>query len=226
MRLLLNDNWVTIPSDLSEITLGQRIDFQLEHGNLLHEMYKSIIEMEDELEKELELGQWHFEKIYRTMAFFLNATLEAVKESEHIEKIFGLYTTSMDLVFQQEQEEYDYPQLEFIWNDEEWVIEAPELKNGHKMMFGEFIDAKQIVQDMVGLSKSKWECMLPLCAIFLRRRGEAYQESFVHEGSERLALMRELPLNIALQVGFFLSCSLDIYRTTFLSSLTAGLKVA
>lgn len=211
MRVQVNGEWRVLPSDLSEITLGQRIAFQAEHGDLLNQMALSIGEMEDELDREIELAQLVLERAFRTVAFFLGTTVEALKESEFVDEVLRLYLATMQQVFDSEQQEELTPRYSFAWNQEEWELSVPELKNGSRMTFGEFIDSKQVIQDMVGLGKNRWECLLPLCAIYLRRVGEDYQESFLYEGSERLELMRSLPLDIALQVGFFLSSSLNMF---------------
>ncbi len=213
MRVQINEDWVVIPSSIDEITLKQRIDFQEQHGNLLIQMAESINSIEDEFERELESTQFQFEKMFRTFSFFSGVSLEVLKESEFIDKIAAIYYANLAGLL--EQEEAFEPKTSFIWKDAEWVLASPELKHGDKMTFGELIDSKQMIQNMVNLGKNRWECLLPLCAIFLRRKDEAYQESFLYDGSERLELMESLPLDIALQVAFFLKVSLSIYTDTF-----------
>jgi len=214
MRVQLNGETVVIPSSLSEITLKQRIEFQAQYGDQLDAMLKSILEIEDPDEKEIELTQFQIERMVRTVAFFLNTTVDALKESQSLDQIANLYYPNLSLLL---EEENITPKYEFEWIDSKWHLHVPELKNGHKMTFGEFIDSKQIIQDLLGLSKNKWECLIPLCAIFLRKEGEEYQESFLYEDSDRLKLMETVPLDIAIQVGFFLSNSLNTFIKTSLS---------
>jgi len=64
------------------------------------------------------------------------------------------------------------------------------------------------------LGSGKWESMLRLCAIYLRKKGEEYKEEFLYEDSERLLLMQQLPMNIAMQVGFFLTGTMNFYLNT------------
>lgn len=213
MQISINNTWITIPSSLSEITLKQKIDFQKQYGDSLLEMAKSIHDMPDGFEKELEMTQFQVEQMFKTMAFFCNCTEQALKESEFIDKIAGIYYSCLSQL--NEQNELLELQQSHVWNEEEWFIDHPELKNGDRMTFGEFIDAKQIIQDMVNVGNNRWECLLPLCAIFLRKKGEAYDESFLFEDSERLKLMQTLPFNIALNVGFFLTSSLNMYIEAF-----------
>lgn len=222
MRILINQNEVNIPSSLAEITLKQRIDFQKQHGDELLEIKKSIMEMDDEDQRELEALHVSFEEMFRTFSFFSGVPVEVIKESEFIDKIANIYHSCLACL-NEDNSEMELQQ-EFIWNDEVWVIDKPELKNGDRMTFGEFIDSKQIISDMIKLGKNQWECMLNLCAIFLRRKDEPYHESFCYEGSDRLALMETLPMSIAIQVGFFLSGSLNLLTKAFQSSGLQELK--
>ena len=215
MRILVNDKEVVFPSSLSEYKLGQRIAFHQEHGVLLDKMLESIQAMEDEMQKELEMVNYQLEKMFRTFAFFAGCTLEAVKEDKFIDDVSNIYHSCLAVLFEEEKN-MDL-QRSFAWKDEEWVIAAPELKHGDRMKFGEFIDAKQTVKDMADLGMGKWEAMLPICAIYLRKKDEPYKQEFTYEGSDRMELMKELPMNIAMQVGFFLSSTMNFYITTLTS---------
>ena len=215
MRILVNDKEVVFPSSLSEYKLGQRIAFHQEHGVLLDKMLESIQAMEDEMQKELEMVNYQLEKMFRTFAFFAGCTLEAVKEDRFIDDVSNIYHSCLAVLFEEEKN-MDL-QRSFAWKDEEWVIAAPELKHGDRMKFGEFIDAKQTVKDMADLGMGKWEAMLPICAIYLRKKDEPYKQEFTYEGSDRMELMKELPMNIAMQVGFFLSSTMNFYINTLTS---------
>ena len=208
MRIRINDTDVVIPSSLSEFTLGQRIAFQEEYGNDLDVWVKRILEMPDGIEKELETTEFQFEKMFRSFAFFAGTTSEALKESEFIDDIAAIYYSWLACLFESEAEVQI--QQEYIWKGETWVLHPPALKHGDKMAFGEFIDAKQMIKDLSDLGAGHWEKMLRLCAIYLRKTGEEYQESFLYEGSERLELMKQLPLDIAMGVGFFLTSSMNL----------------
>jgi hypothetical protein len=215
MRVILNDKEIVFPSSLSEITLGQRIAFQEQYGNDLDKMQESIMKMEDGADKELEIMEFSMEKMYRTFAFFANTTVEAIKESKFIQKVMNIYYSCLAVLF--EEEKNLEPQYEFLFKGEMWYLAPPLLKHGDPKTFGEVIDSKQIVQDMIKLGKGKWEAMLRLAAIYLRKKDEDYQEEFLYDDSDRLKLMRELPMDIAMQVGFFLSDSMNFYLDTSMS---------
>lgn len=227
MQLTINDNIVIIPSTLSELTLGQRIDFQNLYGQELSEMAQSISEMPDGMEKELEEMQFRLESALRSLSFFAGSGfqeeefgVESLRNSQNIDELLNIYFACSSLLLA--DEESMVPQTTFVWNDEVWCLHPYELKHGDKMTTGEFVDAKQMLLNMEQLGKGKWEVLLPLCAVYLHKEGEVYQESFLYEGSDRLQLMRDLPMDIALQVGFFLACSLSIYTNTLASSKSPG----
>jgi hypothetical protein len=209
MRIKINSTEFDFPTSLSAMTLGQRIDFQNEHGNTLDAMLASILEMPDDPIRDLELAQYQFEKMFSTFAFFSGATVEALKASEFINEISAIYFASMATIMEDEQALSIRGKYE--WKGETWELAAPELRQGSNMTFGEFIDSKQIIKNMIDLGQGKWEQMAALCAIYLRRAGEAYQPEFMYDGSERRELMRSLPLDIALEVGFFLTGSLNSF---------------
>lgn len=216
MRININDKEVVFPSSLSEYTLGQRIAFQKEHGDLLDKMLDSILAMPDDEKRELEMVEFHLQKMFRTFAFFAGCTLEAVQDAKFVDDVASIYYSCLAVLF--EEEDKMEPQRSFTWKGEEWELSAPELKHGDKMKFGSFIDGKQVVSNMADLGHSKWEAMLPLCAIYLRKKDEEYQQEFLYEGSDRMGEMKDLPMDIAMQVGFFLNNIINFYLTTLKSS--------
>jgi hypothetical protein len=101
-------------------------------------------------------------------------------------------------------------ETEYFWKGEVWEIHPPELKHGLSDEIRRVHRRKQIIKDMMDLGKGRWESLVSLCAIYLRRKDEPYKEEFMYEGSERQELMLSLPMDIALAVGFFLSGSMNI----------------
>ena len=216
MRVQINDTIVNIPSSLSEFTLGQRIDFYNQYGKGLDERGLKCEKMEAGIDKELERIEINLDIMFKSFAFFSGIDENVLKESEFVDTIAAIYHSSIASLFA-EQSDMDL-QTEFEWNGKIWKLYNPEMKQESRMKFGELIDAKQTIQNMEALGYGRWEAMLSLCAIFLRPEGEEYDECFLYENSERLQLMRDLPMSIALQVGFFLSVSLNIYTSSFLFS--------
>jgi hypothetical protein len=216
VRFLVNDQEVNFPTSLSEITLGQRVQYYNQYGKELDEMLTAILQIKDEEERELELVQLQLEKMFTNVAFFAGTTPDALKESDFLDAVANIYYSCTKILM--EDEASLELKTEYVWNSEVWEIHPPELKHGSPMKFGEFIDAKQIIKDMMDLGKGRWESLVSLCAIYLRRKDEPYKEEFMYEGSERQELMLSLPMDIALAVGFFLSGSMNILMNIFQSS--------
>lgn len=222
MRLTINGEEVIFPTSLAEFTLGQRIAFQEEYGNDLDAWVQKILAMEEGLDKDLETMEFQFEKMFRTFAFFAGCTPDALKESEFVDDIANIYHSCLKVLFESEDEVKIEQQ--YSWEGEVWVIHPPHLKHDSKMKFGEFIDAKQIVKDLSDLGKGQWDKLLHLCAIYLRKPNEEYQEAFMYENSERIELMKHLPMDIAMGVGFFLTASMQLYMNHFQSFSPAEQK--
>jgi hypothetical protein len=202
MIITINDNQVAIPSSKDEFTLGQRIAYDREHGSLLNQMMESITAMEDETEKRIELMEFHFEKMFRVFSFFTGIPVDVLKESDFIEQVAEIYhMVLMPVIDYAEPKE---SQKEFLFDNDTWILPAAELKHGDKTSFGEIIDCKQRVCDMAEMELPLSEMLLPVSAIYLRKKDEDYQEEFLFEGSERLALMEKLPMSIVEHVAFFL----------------------
>jgi len=206
----------TFPSSLDAITLRQRIAFNDEHGKHLDDWAKAIAEMKDEFKKEGERSHWHLDNAARMLSFYTGIPFEQVSKEVFITDLLYIYNTQMQELFRQEAE----MQLQNIysWNDEDWYITTPELKPTDNMALNEFIVSKEIVRMLNAAGQGKWDMLPYLCAIYLRRKDEPFSEELVQEGSERLALMQDLPLDIAIAVGFFLSGIVNTY-TTALHSL-------
>jgi hypothetical protein len=202
MTIIINDIEIILPSSKSELTLARRIAFEQEHGNLLGKMFESIMAMEEQNEKKIELVTFHFEKMFRTFSFFTGIPLDVIRECEFVDDIANIYYDHLAaLVDDQDPNEL---KREFLFNGHIWILPGIELKHGDKMSFGEVIDSKQRIKDMAEIGMSKAEQLLPLSAIYLRKKGEEYEEDFLYEGSDRLKFMEDLPMDIAEQVGFFL----------------------
>lgn len=216
MRVQINDKWTVFPSSLREFTLGQRIAFHEQYGRELDAWVERILSMSDDTARELETMEYQIEKCFRTFAFFAGCTPESLKESEFIDDVANIYYSCLVQVF--EDESNITLQDTYHWNNTTWVLHPPELKHGSKMSFGELIESKQIVKDLIELGAGRWEILQKLCAIYLRQVDEEYDESFLYDNSDRQRLMLELPMDIALSVGFFLRSSMSLFQNTFRSS--------
>lgn len=207
-----------LPASLLEITLRQRIDYDKKYGKGLREKLKQIIEIKNEQEKELCFIEYKADVACKTISFFGDIPLETVQNT-HINDVLIVYSEVMNSL----SDETDFTsehelKREIFWNKDDWEITAPELAQESKMSFAEFIDAKQMVQNQIDLGDEKWGALLPLCCIYLRKKGEPYDKKLISEGGERMKLFETLPLAYALETGFFFANLTSTYINIFQSS--------
>lgn len=64
---------------------------------------------------------------------------------------------------------------------------------------------------MIALSNGDWSAMLPICATYVRQKNELFNPQFLEDGSERMKLMENLPMNIVMHVMKFLNDTLNVF---------------
>lgn len=216
MKFIFQKKAYEFPTSLSSITLRQRIDFNTQYGRDLFEERVKLLEIEEESEeKDSKLTELYLMTACKTFSFFSGIPLEDVVKIP-INQVMNVYENCMKgLLDQQEDIEL---QNEFVWNDEIWILGAPELTYQSNLSFNQFLTSKQIAKALHDMGLGMWETLPKLCAIFLKKDGEEFDEAWIADGNERHELMLDLPLDIALQVGFFLKSSMISFSQTFQSS--------
>jgi hypothetical protein len=131
------------------------------------------------------------------------------------------YRIIRDLLRDSENETYVLNK-DIEWKGDVWSIRDWKVTPSSSFTFNELLTSKEAARQIHSLGKGKWEALPYLCAVFLRKKGEHFSDSLVMEGSERLAMMQELPMSIAVQVAFFLSVGVNIFQTTFQYSKQAA----
>lgn len=215
MEFKYKDAQYHFPALLSEITLSRRIAFYHDHGKLLDEKAADV-EKFDGLAKEIQQAMWHLDNATRYFSFYTGIPLAEVVSCMDLNDLMGVYHADIALLI--EQEHTIELRQSYQWLDETWTISAPELLPNNNMTLIEFITGKEVVRQLDAIGKGKWDALPYLCAIYLRKENEPFDEAMISENSERMKLMLELPLDIALGVAFFLSSTLSIYMTTSVSS--------
>lgn len=210
------------PTSLSQITLDQRILFHKQYGNEIDSSYQYISVMEDGAIKDLELIEWRLLNAFKTFAFFANIPLEDVLNELNAEHAIAVYASCFQQIIES-QEEIEL-QTEYYWNDETWVLQSPTLDYNSKATFGEFINAKQTIKALSDLGQGHWESLQYLAAIYLRKKDEPFEENLLVENGERMELMKKLPLDIAMAVGFFLQSSMSLFLSNLAFSNQAQQK--
>lgn len=150
MKIIVNGKPVTFPSSLSELTLGQRIDFYNLYGRDLDKRGKRLSEMEDGLDKDFARDELEEDTMIQTTCFFINCTPEALKESEFLDTAAAIYYSSLSLLLSDDMALI--PEREFAWKGEQWIIQAPQFKP-ESISLNEFATAKRLMNDLRMFSK-------------------------------------------------------------------------
>lgn len=212
MKFTIEGKQYDIPTSLSDITLADRVSFDELYGRDMRERLAKISDMLNNIDRELELGEYQADLACKSVSFFGRVPLEVIQNTA-LDQVIILHQECLNAMVEEysfNSEEFEI-QHEIKWNNETWVIAPPELKNTSSMTFGEFLDAKQWVKNLFTLSNQRWESLVMLCCVYLRKKGEPYSEALSEENGERYKLLKTLPLPYALNVGFFLSDSMSSY---------------
>jgi hypothetical protein len=169
---------------LQNITLGQWIDYT----NALQPFEKELQEINalQSYRKPVLLTGHHVKLAYFTLDFFGYDKMpidDAMQWYDKFLKIFEDVTCDMCV------------------GNIIWTCPRPEILPTNALTFGEFIDAKMIVQSMA--ERNKWELLQYICAIFLRPEGEQYNPLHMEEDSERFKTMAYMPMSVAMEVSRF-----------------------
>lgn len=211
MKFKFKNKEYNFPTSLSKITLRQRIEFDSLYGKEISEKKESIFKPDGGVIDESEAVLFQLDVACKNFSFFSGISLDEVYKIP-IEQVMNVYHTCFENITKQENE-LTFSQKHF-WNDEIWTIETPEINYESKITFNEFVTSKQIVKTMDELGFGQWEVLPSLCAIFLRKEGEAFDEKFLSGQTNRTEMMKDLPLDIALCVAFFLASSMNSYSRT------------
>jgi len=210
MILLINDIEKKIPFELAEITLGQFIEYYDRYGrdldSKLDELIGKVYENEDEKEfnQELNINTHIDEECIAWVSFWTGFSFEDIKDKPDILPVLTEYRKFRQQLKQSEDASNTYPSI-IEWEGCQWEIQDYALTPSNGMTFNEVITSKEVIRQVHALGKKKWDALPYLCAIFLRKTGEPFNDEFVQDGSERLKIMQSLPMSHAIQVAFFLS---------------------
>lgn len=218
MKIAINDQIKSFPVSLTEVTLGQRIAFDTAHGTALEKRLDEIQQIEDEEFKRISLDMYADEAACCYVSFFTDIPLEVVRTQLNAEVVLALNNVGLGTMTEEETALKQKLRTVFEWNLEMWQLQAPVVTTSSPLTFGEYIDAKQIISDVAKEGGSKWTLLHRVACIFLRRPDEPYEQSMSEPDSDRAKLMLDLPLDIALSVGFFLSSWMDSFKNHSRSS--------
>jgi hypothetical protein len=184
------------PAGPDELTVAHVAGFYDAHGRKLDDEAAEIEQLEDATDKEIRQAFWVLERAFSLLSFFAGISIEEAKQRFTIQEAQRI-ATGYDSAFANPPEE---PAATVDWQ-QMWVLPPPYLAQDSAMTFGEFIDSKAKEQEAQITKCSRWYLIQQVAAIFLRAEGEAYDESLLYPGSQRVALMGTLPIRHALHVA-------------------------
>lgn len=230
MEILIDKTRHIIPFDLSNITIGEYVEYYDLYGRALDDKLKEIVERDyskqigDEemqfLNKEIDVQNHMDQEALSWIAFWSKSDITVLKSSKSIEPLLYQYRVMRFQIKDQEEQAKVFPQF-IDWNDEQWEIQDFVVDPASGMTFNEVITSKEVIRQLASLGKGRWDSLPYLCCIFLRKKGEPFKDGFIQDTGERMKLMQTLPLNHALTVGFFLSICVNSWETTFQFSAPA-----
>lgn len=226
MQVTINKKEFDVPFDLSLITVEQFMEYQRKYGDDVDSRYKLWKEKEyegdaDEVEllKTLDLEEIVDYEALCWFSYWTKHNLHEARDVPGIAPLLSQYRILNVNIRNQLSEVKEVFPKEYEWKDGVWTIDTYLVTPASNMTFNEIITAKETLRQLAAIGKGRWESLIYLCAIFLRQKDEAFTDEMIYEGGTRMELMKELPMNIALNVSFFLTGCVNIWQKISASSL-------
>lgn len=229
MQVSINNQSCEVPFDLAAITLGDFIAYQDEYGADLDKLLIEITQKEHEGDEEdIELQKLvdfdsHLDmEALAWFSFWTKSDLFEVKDQPFITPVLEQYRLLRNIIKEQMQDAEILFPLEISWNNELWSIQDFKVNPASEMSFNEIITSKETMRQLDSLGKGQWQALIYLCAIYFRKKDEAFEDEMVFEEGERMTLLKTLPLNIAIKVSFFLNSCVSIWKKISVFSVEAA----
>lgn len=214
IKLNLKGKQYQLPASIGDITLKQVIGFDDTYG-------KDLLKFQEnsDLEDELMQMELRMDLACKSVSYFSDIPLEIVYKTD-LNQILAIFQEVISPIFEPTPERE--LQDKYYFKDELWTIQSPIVDNRNEMTFVELILGKEITRDLKNLANGKFEALQKLSAVYFRRsfreKTEEFQEEWMNEDSERIEMMADLPMDIVLDVAFFLQSSMSFFLQTSLFS--------
>ncbi|GEN74093.1 hypothetical protein [Chryseobacterium lathyri] len=213
-------NWkgktYSLPVTLNQVTVRQRIEFDAQYRSEIVQLQENVFRKDEEGNEldvdEMDVSLLNVSVAAMNLSFFTGIPMSEIDSEMSVDDVMNLYFSCFHQLY--EEQENIQLQEEYLFMDDFWKIETPVLSHESKITFNELITSKQVIKQMQELSAGKWDAIPILAAIYLKKEGEVFNESWLSPGSERLEMMYNLPMDIALAVAFFLQNSMDQFLKT------------
>ena len=220
MQLTINDTVHDVPFDLSIITLEKYLAYYEKYGRELDKHLEQLIskkyegdEADQELLRQIDIDSHLDTEAISWFSFWSGIDLFEVKDLPIIQPLLTEYRVLRFLLKESLDQVFELP-LDIEWQGETWNIQDFKVNPANEMSFNEIITSKEVMRQIMAVGKCKWDALPYLCAVFLRKKGEAFSDELIHEGSKRMELFKQLPMEYAMLVAFFLTSCVDFWSNT------------
>ncbi|HRO97571.1 MAG TPA: hypothetical protein PLY79_10955 [Ferruginibacter sp.] len=216
MIISVNGEEKHVPSSLEMITLGKFIEWYETYGSKLDKELQEILDKEydHELQLEFAIEEHLLNEAIAWYSYFTGYDFSIVKNSNQGDELLIQYKIIRGLLKEHEQNTTEFP-TKIQWNGEDWMIQNFVVDPKSEMTFNEIITSKEVMRQLHSLGLGKWHSLLYLSCIFFRKVDEPFLDELIYEDGERMNQLRNLPMNIAMTVGFFLRSCVDTWKSTF-----------
>lgn len=225
MEVTINDSIHEVPFDITQITLGQFISYQQEYGKDLDAKLKEILEKkyDDDLYREADLEDHLDLEALCWYSFWTKYDLQEVKSHPFITPLLQQYRVLRFLLKDEGEIKQEFP-FDFEWKGESWSVSDFKVNPSNEMSFNEIITSKEVMRQVHAIGGGRWDGIIYLCGVYCRKQDEPFSDELIQEGSDRMEELKDLPLNYALSVAFFLSVCANIWLNNLASSQTVELE--
>lgn len=217
MQVRINDIEIEIPFDPEMIKLSDFLEWHNDYGKDLNKSLKEIADNKniDETDRMIQFEDYLDREALLWFCFWTKCDFEDAKNQPNITPYLDQYRLLRTLL---NDNDFEYP-YSAEWEGFDWVIEDFKLNPASEMSFNEIITSKEVMRQVYKIGQDNWTGLPYLCCVFFRKKGELFEDSFIHEGSERMELFKSLSLKHALAVAFFLSICVNIWSNISVSSV-------
>jgi hypothetical protein len=220
MQVTVNDMIHEVPFSWEKVTLGKFVEYYEKYGRDLDKQLTDLLdkkyegdEQEIELFKAMDIENHLDNEALAWYSFWTDADLFEARSQPAITPLLQQYRILRFLLKETQEKVYELPTVIEFANDK-WAIMDFKINPASDMSFNEIITSKEAMRQIYKVGQGKWEALPYLCAVFFRIVDEPFEDEFVQEGSDRMELLKSLPLIHAMQVAFFLSICVSTWSKT------------
>lgn len=233
MTITINSKDFKVPFDLSEITLGRYVDWYERYGRdldkglneirernykklLTEKGFQSVTEDDIQIYRDIDLDNHLDGEALAWFSFWTGFDFNEAKHLPEISILLYQYRIFRFIMEDSMKQSYFFPQ-DIEWNGETWRVQDCQVTPQSEMSFNEIVTSKEVMRQVYSIGKGKWDAMPYLACVFFRKKDEPFTDELVHADGERMKLIMDLPMTHVMQVAFFLTVCVGIWKNTLVS---------